>query len=210
MRTVMKKAPAITGLFLDIGGVLLTNGWDHHARKRAARNFKLKWAGCRAMQAGTLPIFVLAISLASASTAAELAGKVVHIADGDTLTILDAQNTQHKIRLFGIDAPEKNQPFGSKSREALASQVHEKQVRIDTHGKDRYGRTVGTVFVEGHDANLWMVENGWAWWYRHYAKHEVALEQAEQQARNAKLGLWRDAHPVAPWEWRRTEREWRR
>jgi endonuclease YncB( thermonuclease family) len=145
------------------------------------------------------------------STFHEFSGKVVHIADGDTLTVLDRENVQHKIRLHGIDAPEKAQAFGTKAKEALAEKVHEKTVRVVWKEKDRYGRIVGDVWLPDRagerNINIEMVRDGWAWWYRTYAPRSKALESAETQARTERLGLWRDREPEPPWEFRKKERE---
>jgi endonuclease YncB( thermonuclease family) len=137
----------------------------------------------------------------------ELTGKVVHIADGDTLTVLDADKVQHKIRLHGIDAPEKGQAFGNKAKEALGEKAHEKYVRVVWKEKDKYGRIVGDVHLGNRNINLEMVREGWAWWYRRYAPKSKALEDAETEARKEKRGLWHDKNPEAPWEYRKQERE---
>ena len=139
-------------------------------------------------------------------TAGSLTGKVVSVHDGDTVTLLDSENVKHKVRLSGIDAPELGQDFGKRSKQALADKVADKQVTVETHGKDRYGRTLGTIFVDGKDINLEMVAEGMAWWYKRYAPKDTALEKAESAARADKLGLWA-GKPVEPWEWRRQEKE---
>ncbi len=92
-----------------------------------------------------------------------LNGKVVKITDGDTLVVLDAGNTQHKIRLSGIDAPESNQPFGKRSKEALSGLVVGQRVEVDRHKHDRYGRILGKVIAQGEDVNLAQVRTGMAW-----------------------------------------------
>lgn len=140
----------------------------------------------------------------------ELTGKVVAIADGDTLTLLDSDKVQHKIRLHGIDAPEKAQAFGTKAKEALAEKVHEKTVRVVWKEKDQYGRIVGDVNLGDRNINIEMVHDGFAWWYRTYAPKSRLLEQAEADARKAKRGLWRDKNPEPPWEFRKKERESRK
>lgn len=104
--------------------------------------------------------------------AATLEGRVVGVADGDTITVLDSAKTQHRVRLAGIDAPEKKQAFGTRSRENLARWVHRRDVIVEWHKRDRYGRLVGVVFVDGHDVNLEQVRAGFAWWYRQYAKEQ--------------------------------------
>ena len=140
--------------------------------------------------------------------AATLEGRVVGVSDGDTITVLDRENVQHRVRLSAIDAPEKAQPFGNHSKEHLSKWVYNRAVFIEWNKQDRYGRIVGKVFMDGHDAGLEQVRAGMAWWYRDYSKEQtpedLALyEKTEQAAREGKLGLWRDAAPIPPWEWRR-------
>jgi micrococcal nuclease len=144
----------------------------------------------------------------------EITGKVVSIADGDTLTILTAEKKQVKIRLNGIDAPERGQAFGTKSKEMLSHIIGKSDVRVETHGEDRYGRTIGVVFVRTPNSaasdpeanlNFMMVANGYAWHYVRYAPDNKQLADAEKHAREKKLGLWADASPVAPWDWRKQE-----
>ncbi len=137
-----------------------------------------------------------------------LNGKVVKITDGDTLVVLDADNTQHKIRLSGIDAPETNQPFGKRSKEALSALVAGQRVEVDWHKLDRYGRIVGKVIAQGKDVNLAQVRTGMAWWYRKYANEQSLVDQglyeaAEAKARVTGVGLWGDKDPIAPWDWRK-------
>jgi len=150
------------------------------------------------------------ITLLLADPAAEfhtLTGKVVYIADGDTITVLDSDNVQHKIRLHGIDAPERKQSFGTKAKEALAEKVHEQTVRIVWKEKDRYGRIVGDVHLGDRNINIEMVHDGFAWWYRTYAPKSKLLEAAEAEAKTEKRGLWHDKNPEPPWEFRKIERE---
>ncbi len=134
-------------------------------------------------------------------------GVVVGIADGDTITVLDAERQQHKIRLAGIDAPEKKQAFGQKSKASLSSMVFGKRVTVEWTKHDRYQRIIGVVLINGVDSNLEQVKAGMAWWYRQYAKEQTApqraaYETAENQAKAGRVGLWVDANPVAPWEFR--------
>jgi micrococcal nuclease len=139
-------------------------------------------------------------------------GKVVAVTDGDTITILTAENTEVKIRLNGIDAPEKEQPFGTRSKEQLSILVAGKVVRIVSHGEDRYGRTIGDVYVRmeqpGNSAgethvNLMMVAKGYAWHYVQYAPKNGLLAITQYGAKESKLGLWSDPNPIAPWDWRK-------
>ena len=150
---------------------------------------------------------LLASALSSNLWAQSLVGEVVAIADGDTLTVLDADRVQHKIRLAGIDAPERKQPFGQRSRQTLADLVFRKQVEVMTEKKDRYGRTIGKVIYQGRDVNLVLVSEGMAWHYKQYAREQDAADQklyalAEEEARAQRRGLWRDPRPIPPWSWR--------
>ena len=145
------------------------------------------------------------VGIAQADT---LSGRVVAVHDGDTITVLDASRTQHKIRLAGIDAPESKQAFGGRSKQNLSNLVYNRQVTVNWQKYDRYGRTVGVVLVDGHNVNIEQVRTGMAWWYRQYARDQSPAdrslyEAAENDARTAKRGLWVDTNPVPPWEWRR-------
>jgi endonuclease YncB( thermonuclease family) len=150
----------------------------------------------------------LLVAVCTPSFAATLTGQVVKVADGDTITVLDHTDTQHRIRLQGIDAPERKQAFGNASRKHLASLVAGKTVTVEWHKRDRYGRIVGIVIVDGMDVNLMQLTAGMAWFYRFYQK-ELSPEnrklyaQAGDEARANKKGLWRDKNPMPPWEWRR-------
>lgn len=136
----------------------------------------------------------------------DLWGRVVRVADGDTLSLLDKNNKQHKIRLFGIDTPERDQPFGRAASRFLASHVAGKTVGIDEIDLDNYGRSVGIVYLDNVNINLLMVKTGHAWWYRHYAGRYDDLRLAEATAKEQGLGLWTDSNPVPPWDWRRGRR----
>lgn len=134
-------------------------------------------------------------------------GRVVGVSDGDTITVLDSSNTQHKIRLAGIDAPEKSQAFGQRSKESLSASVFGKSVTIDSNKSDKYGREIGKVIVSGQDANLAQVRLGLAWHYKAYEKEQsttdrAAYSQAETEARSRNVGLWQDAKPIPPWDFR--------
>jgi endonuclease YncB( thermonuclease family) len=139
--------------------------------------------------------------------AATLQGKVVNVADGDTLTVLDDQKTQHKIRLQGIDAPEKSQPFGQKSKQSLNQLVHSQIVTVEFQKKDKYGRTVGKVLLNGADVCLEQIKLGMAWHYKQYQSEQPKEDreiysQAEQLAKSHATGLWKDKNPMPPWEFR--------
>jgi endonuclease YncB( thermonuclease family) len=150
-------------------------------------------------------ISALLILLFSATYAAELTGRVVGIADGDTFTLLTADNQQVKIRLAEIDAPESGQPYGNKSKQALSSLVFGKDVRVIVQTTDRYGRTVGRPYIGNLDICEEMVRMGAAWAYREYLRDQGLLT-VEAEARTKKRGLWglSEAQNTAPWEWRRS------
>ena len=146
--------------------------------------------------------------LAGALNAATLQGKVIGVADGDTVTLLDAQKNQHKIRLQGIDATEKAQAFGNKSKQSLHEMVHGKEVFVDVQKKDKYGRSVGKILVNQTDACLEQIKRGMAWHYKQYANEQSPEDrdvyaQAESTARAQSLGLWKDKSPTPPWEFRK-------
>lgn len=138
----------------------------------------------------------------------KLMARVVRVIDGDTLVVLDATRTQHKIRLAGIDCPERKQPWSTKAKQALSEYVFDHQITLDWDKRDRYGRIVGKILDGPRDVNLALVGDGMCWWYRKYADEQspvdrVLYEDAEEAARKARLGLWSDQEPVPPWEWRR-------
>ncbi len=153
----------------------------------------------------------LLFCVAIPSFAASFVGKVVGVTDGDTITVLDAANVQYKIRLAGIDAPEKSQAFGQRSKEHMSMLVFGKTVEVIWNKTDRYGRTIGKVIVAGQDANLDQIRAGLAWHYRAYEKEQApadraAYAQAETEARTRHAGLWQDANPTPPWDYRRGQR----
>jgi len=140
-----------------------------------------------------------------------LSGKVIHVADGDTITILDSSNQQLKIRLGGIDAPEKAQAYGQRSKEHLSGLIQGQQVIIETTKKDKYGRHVGLLLLNGQDVNLEQLRAGLAWYYREYERELTPdlrknYVMAEAEAKDARVGLWSDAQPVPPWQWRHPAR----
>lgn len=154
-------------------------------------------------------VFLLTALLCHAAGAGVIQGRVVGVADGDTITVLDADRQQHRVRLVGIDAPEKKQKFGNVSKHALSSMVYGKEVSVNFSKRDRYGRILGRVSVPGvQDVNLAQIGAGMAWHYKHYAGDQAPADrasyaQAENSARRKRVGLWVDASPVPPWDWRR-------
>jgi endonuclease YncB( thermonuclease family) len=152
-----------------------------------------------------IALLIMAGTALAAKPHYELTGEVVKIADGDTLTVLDESKTQHRIRLAGIDAPEKGQDFGTKARENLAAKVFRKTVRVEVIDVDRYRREVGRIFLGDRFINMEMVRDGFAWRYPQYDKPRE-FEEAENNAREQRRGLWADSDPVPPWEWRKAKR----
>jgi len=134
---------------------------------------------------------------------AGMAGWVSKVADGDTFTLIAVGQAPRAVRLYGIDAPERDQAYGELATTALVARIDGREVRVAVEDVDIYGRLVGTVFVNDSNINLAMVEQGHAWWYEQYARDAVELELAEQQARAARRGLWASGTAVEPWEWRR-------
>lgn len=161
---------------------------------------------------------LLALLLLSFNAHADFTGKVVAVADGDTITVL-RDKEQVKIRLAGIDAPEKKQAFGNVAKQRMSDMVFGKEVRVDDRKKDKYGRTIGRVWVasaecqasdcpKALDAGMALLTMGLAWHYKKYEKEQFEEERgqysfAEIEARGRKAGLWSDVEPVPPWEWRR-------
>ena len=139
-----------------------------------------------------------------AGTAAELSGRVVSIADGDTFTLLTSDKQQIKIRLAEIDAPESAQPYGNRSKQALSGLIFGKDVRVAVQTIDRYGRTVGRPYVSDLDVSEEMIRSGAAWVYRQYVI-DKGLFNIENEAQAARRGLWAlpEAEQIAPWDWRR-------
>lgn len=125
--------------------------------------------------------------------------------DGDTVTCLDENNQQQKVRLAEIDAPESGQDFGKVSREALAAMVFGRTVEVTDQGRDRYGRWIAKLSVDGIDVNRQMVSSGNAWVYTAYS-NDPTMAEAQKQAQAAKRGLWAQDNPVAPWDYRKSGR----
>jgi endonuclease YncB( thermonuclease family) len=151
-------------------------------------------------------LIALTLLFSTSTLAEKLEGRVIGVSDGDTITILDASKTQVRIRLAAIDAPEKAQPFGQRSKERLSDICYDKQAMIVVVDTDRYGRTVGEVFCGGTNANETMIKSGMAWVYRKYDKGYTHLYAFEDEAKGTKRGLWVDPNPVAPWDWRKAQR----
>lgn len=142
---------------------------------------------------------------------AETVGRVVGVMDGDTIKVLTPAQELIRVRLSGIDAPEKKQAFGAVAKKALSDLAFERNVVLVGEKKDRYGRLIAKVLSSGNDVNLSMVKQGLAWHYKKYEREQNAGDryqyaQAEEHARIAKVGLWSERAPVAPWDFRKSRR----
>jgi micrococcal nuclease len=143
--------------------------------------------------------------------------KVVGVTDGDTITCLTDQKKQVKVRLYQIDAPESGQAYGQKAKQALSDMIYGQTVTIENKGTDRYKRTLGVIWLENNsritphdvfafDINYNMIKQGYAWYYP-FTKKNLVYQQAEQEAKSAKRGLWADKHAMPPWAWRKQNRK---
>ncbi len=151
-------------------------------------------------------VIILSLLLASSGLAGEFSGTVVGVLDGDTIEVVHARQTE-RIRLSGIDCPEKGQAYGQRAKQAMSVQAFGKEVTLRTFGKDRYGRTIADVILpDGDNLNQILVKEGMCWWYRKYAPGNAVLEDLETDAREKRMGLWSDAQPIPPWEWRKAKR----
>lgn len=216
---------------------------SHHDRKRGGYHVHRMWMYCtatprnkpvrnaerrhrRMTQQSLASWLCLSLLCGTPAAADTLAGRVVAVADGDTITVLDAAKVQHKIRLMAIDAPEKKQPFGNRSKQHLSYLVFSKPVTVDYTKLDRYGRIVGKVMVSSPDAcpdaapecpttldaGLAQITVGLAWHYKQYATEQTEVDRAryafaEEEARERQVGIWRDLAPIPPWSFRRGEKE---
>jgi micrococcal nuclease len=153
-----------------------------------------------------LSLLTLVLSFLSFQVITTINGKIVGVTDGDTVKLLTADFTEIKVRLEGIDCPEKNQAFGQKAKQYASDLCFDKQVTLQKTGEDKYGRTLGYIILpDGRNLNKEMLKGGYAW---HYKKYNQSKEFAdlEEQARIAKKGLWSDPHAMAPWEFRKMKK----
>jgi endonuclease YncB( thermonuclease family) len=141
---------------------------------------------------------------AGIAAAATFEGKVIAVLDGDTIEVL-RENKQEHIRLYGIDCPEKWQPFGQQAKQATSTLLFGKDVKIETHGRDKHRWTLGTVFQGEVNVNHLLVKEGWCWWFSKLVPKDAVLRQFEQEAKEAKKGLWADPNPTPPWLYRRLD-----
>lgn len=142
------------------------------------------------------------VLLPAGGIAANLTGRVVAVHDGDTLTLL-VDRQQIRVRLAEIDAPERKQAFGTRSKESLAELCHGTDAQVQDAGRDRYSRVIGQVTCAGIDANAEQVHRGMAWVYDRYVKRDSPLYALQHEAQSQRRGLWVDVSPVPPWEWRK-------
>lgn len=148
---------------------------------------------------------LLATLLTVSAFAGEFAGHVVGVIDGDTIDVLRNGDVD-RIRLNGIDCPEKGQAYGQQAKHATSDLVFGKDVLLHTVGKDKYKRTIGEVLLpDGTNVNQELVKEGWCWWYRKYAPRNSVLERLELEAREKRIGLWAEPQPIPPWEWRKAK-----
>jgi endonuclease YncB( thermonuclease family) len=155
---------------------------------------------------------LVALAFVAHAAAHELRGRVVSVVDGDTISIVDTANHLDRIRLAAIDAPERAQPYSVVSRRTLAARVLHRDIVVQWSTRDRYGRIVGKVIVDGADVNLAQVADGMAWHYRYYQREQSrddahAYATAEAWARKRGLGLWAGPRPVPPWAFRHERAE---
>ncbi len=135
-----------------------------------------------------------------------LTGNVIKIVDGDTFDILTDSITTVRIRMNGIDCPERKQDYYQVSKDALIKYIFGKNVQLITYGTDRYKRTIADVFYNNKNINIAMIKNGFAWYYKKYSS-DKEMAKAEQDARASKIGLWQMANPIAPWDFRRSKKK---
>jgi endonuclease YncB( thermonuclease family) len=151
----------------------------------------------------TRRLFLLAALASTALYAEDFAGKVVAISDGDTIRVMH-NGASERIRLWGIDCPEMKQPFGTRAKQFTGDLAFGQVVTVKVRDIDRYKRTVAEVILpDGRNLNQEIVRAGMAWWYQQYARRETVVQDLEQEARDAKRGLWSEPKPAAPWKWRK-------
>jgi endonuclease YncB( thermonuclease family) len=182
-------------------------------RSQQSEHFQLRGSGRPAIFLLVAIAVFICHSGPSFADTRTIEGIVVNVADGDTITVLDSNKEQHRVRIAGIDAPEKGQPFGNVSKKRLSELVGRKDVRVEYQKYDRYGRIVGKVWVSPPDCptcdkmldvGLAQITSGMAWWFRRYAHEQSPEDQgryefAEQEAKAKKVGLWQDKNPMPPW-----------
>ncbi|NUL82946.1 MAG: thermonuclease family protein [Armatimonadetes bacterium] len=150
----------------------------------------------------TLAMLLVVVQLSGCNDTKSFAGEVVGVTDGDTIGVMRG-GKEEKVRLHGIDCPEMGQAYGSNAKAFTSELAFGKTVEVRERGKDGYGRTIGDVVLpDGRLLNHQLVEEGLAWWYRKYAPGDKRLEELERGARESRTGLWADADPTPPWDYR--------
>lgn len=178
--------------------------WAAEADGRS-RERRLTGVGLRAGGPLAAALIVLWLTISATVAAADFTGLVVGIADGDTITVLH-EGRQERVRLNGIDAPEKRQAFGQKAKRFTADLAFGQTVTVREFGRDKYGRVIGDVVLpDGRVLNEELVRAGLAWWYCRYS-HDARLAELEREAREARRGLWVEPNPMAPWDFRHPDR----
>jgi micrococcal nuclease len=158
------------------------------------------------MRCRLIAFFTLTLYFTGSALAGIVTGNVTGVLDGDTIEVLHNQHPE-RIRLNGIDCPEKSQAFGQKAKHAASDLAFGKEVTLQTHGYDKYKRTLADVILpDGTNVNQELVKQGWCWWYRKYAPEDTVVEGLEREAQEARKGLWADPQPVPPWQWRKRSR----
>lgn len=147
-------------------------------------------------------LILLLLIVSSFQNNESFTGKVVAILDGDTIEVLK-NGRKERIRLNGIDAPEKSQPFGNASKKFASEKLFGINVNVIVTGTDRYGRSLADVYANNEWFNLVSVSHGFSWHYKKYSDN-TKLSEAEAAAKSAKLGLWADRNPIAPWDYRKS------
>jgi endonuclease YncB( thermonuclease family) len=168
----------------------------------------------RSKQSIAAALLAALLCLSATAQPQTITGKVVGVSDGDTLTVLDANKRQYKIRFNGVDSPEKEQDFYQAAKQNLSDLVFGKTVAVTWRKNDRYGRPLGKVMLGATDVNLEQARDGFAWYNQPYEydippDDRIAYKQAEASARSAKRGLWAHPNPTPPWEFRKAQREGR-
>ena len=154
--------------------------------------------------------FIIILLFSSLCNSEELIGKCIDVADGDTCTLLLANNQKVILRFYGIDAPESGQEFGKESTDYCTKLILGKDLKVETLYKDKYGRSVSKIYTDNKYINLEMVKAGFAWHYVFYSPNDLGFAQAEKEAREKKLGLWIQPNPLEPREYRMTHKKKRK
>lgn len=134
--------------------------------------------------------------------------KVIKVSDGDTITVMSLQQyNKFKVRLYGIDAPESDQSFGTQSKQFLSDQILNREIELEIKDTDRYKREVAIIFLNNVNINGLMVKEGWAWWYESYAKKDLVYKELQEEAQAKKRGMWSKKGNIPPWEYRKAKKK---